>query len=47
MLNTDGGKDWGDILDYGIEAGKCLYKNAGSAGQVDARYKHGAPGRRY
>ncbi|MEN1939293.1 hypothetical protein AAIE21_28225 [Paenibacillus sp. 102] len=58
MLNIDGGKgskskqpkkkrDWESIIDYGIEAGKWIYKNAGSAGQVDSRYKHGAPGRKF
>ncbi|EJR54180.1 hypothetical protein IIO_05790 [Bacillus cereus VD115] len=58
MLHIDGGKgskkkpkgkgkDWESIIDYGIQAGKWVYKNAGAAGQVDARYKHGAPGRKF
>ncbi|AJG73675.1 MULTISPECIES: hypothetical protein [Bacillus] len=57
MQNISGGKgkkkspskkrDWESIIDYGVEAGKWIYKNAGSAGKIDARYKHGAPGRKF
>lgn len=39
-------RDWESIIDYGTEAIKWVGKNAGGAGQIDARYKHGAPGRR-
>lgn len=42
-----GGRDWETIIDYGVQAGKWIYNNAGGAGQIDARYKHGAPGRRF
>ncbi|PER82293.1 hypothetical protein [Bacillus cereus] len=42
-----GGRDWETMIDYGVQAGKWIYNNAGKAGSIDARYKHGAPGRRF
>ncbi|MDM5436620.1 hypothetical protein QUG28_28730 [Bacillus hominis] len=58
MLNIDGGKGkgktkgnkkfpWQDAIEYGWEAAKWVGKNAGGAGKIDSRYKHGAPGRKF